>query len=91
METIVTYLIIGLVVLIILFWIPITKEVIRPVLSGIGNIIVWLFMESYSWVLFFVKSIAFAHRDLLLHLMKSREDILPEEKIKKFEQDSIKD
>ena len=91
METLVTYFIIGIVILLVLFWIPITKEIIRPILTGIGNVFVWLFVESYSWVLFFFKSIAFAHRDVFVHLMKSREDILPEEKIKKYERDSIKD
>ena len=91
MQSIVLYMIYGFSALILLYWIPLTREIVRPLLTGIGNIVVWVFTESISWVIYVIKIIIKSHTDLIFHLQHRKSEIVAEEKIKELERNSIKD
>jgi len=88
METILHWLLYTVGGLIVLSILPVTKEVVRPILGGIGQLVLWCFKESSEWVIFVMKQVVQAHIGFFKHLVTNREDFIPEEKIKRMSRDS---
>lgn len=88
METIVTWLIIFGAGLSLLAVLPVTKEIVRPILAAFGNLVVFIMTESSGWLIFGIKYIMSAHTVFFKHLVTNREEFIPEEKIAKMQRES---
>lgn len=88
MESLLHWLLYIVGTLIIFSFLPVTKEIVRPILNGIGHFVLWCFTESSAWVIFSVKELYRSHTILWDHLMNEREEFLPEEKVRKMTKDS---
>lgn len=88
MQTILLFILIIVGSLIFLSFIPGIKEVVRPILAGIGNLVLWCFKESSEWIIYFIKELVLAHTGFFHHLVTDREEFIPEEKIKRMSKDS---
>lgn len=86
METILGYLGIACAGLALLSILPITKEVVRPILSSFGEFVVWVGKELGSWLIFLIKTIMKSHTDFFDHLSHSDEHFDSEKMVKKIGQ-----
>lgn len=89
MQTIIQYFLLFMAALVILYWIPITREMIRPILAGVGNAVVWIVIESRAWVIFLLKAVYSSHTEFIKHLFSKRSDLIAEEKIREISREGI--
>jgi len=84
METILGYLGIVVAVIAVLSVLPITKEIVRPLLSAIGEFIVWIGKEFGAWFVYPIKTIIKAHTTMFDHMINKKENFDRVEMLKRI-------
>lgn len=88
METVVHWMIYLGAGLTVLYFFPLTREIVRPILNSFGAMAVYVGSEGFAWVVFVIKAIIHAHQTCFRHLTTSRVEMVPEEKVRMLEKES---
>lgn len=88
METIIKGVIIVGLALSLLLMVPITREVVRPLLGAIAAFLIFLVKESSAWVIFSAKYVLTAHKVFFTHLTTPREEFIQEDKVERLRRES---
>lgn len=81
MSTIIMYFLGGVICLVILDKIPGLKHLIKPVIDFITFCVTFFFENIGSWLMWILKTMARSHYVLAVHLLKTRDELEPTEKI----------
>lgn len=83
MSTLVLWSALGLVLIWLATKLPGIREMAQPVLAAGGHFIIGIIKWGGAYVLFFVKTILYAHVDLVRHLSNPRRSFDPAEDARK--------